>query len=49
MVRWVELAADWLEPIYKEIRREVFSNGYVQVDETLVRHLDPGYGKARLF
>ena len=47
MVRWVELAADWLEPIYKEIRREVFSNGYVQVDETPVRYLDPGYGKAR--
>ncbi len=47
MVRWVELAADWLEPIYKEIRREVFSKGYVQVDETPVRYLDPGYGKAR--
>jgi len=47
MVRWVELAADWLEPIYKEIRREVFSSGYVQVDETPVRYLDPGYGKAR--
>ena len=47
MVRWVELAADWLEPIYKEIRREVFSTGYVQVDETPVRYLDPGYGKAR--
>ena len=47
MVRWVELAADWLEPIYKEIRREVFASGYVQVDETPVKYLEPGYGKAR--
>jgi transposase len=47
MVRWVELAGDWLEPIYKEIRREVFANGYVQVDETPVKYLEPGYGKAR--
>jgi transposase len=47
MVRWVEMAADRLEPICKEIRREVFSKGYVQVDETPVKYLDPGYGKAR--
>jgi transposase len=47
MVRWVEFTAEWLEPIYKEIRREVFSNGYVQVDETPLRDLDPGYGKVR--
>jgi transposase len=47
MVRWVELAADWLEPIYKETRREVFASGYVQVDETPVKYLEPGYGKAR--
>jgi transposase len=47
IVRWVELATDRLEPIYKEIRREVFESGYVQVDETPVKYLEPGYGKVR--
>jgi transposase/uncharacterized coiled-coil protein SlyX len=47
MVRWVELAADWLEPIYKEIRREVFANGYVQVDETPVKYLEPVFCSGR--
>jgi transposase len=33
MARWVELAADWLRPVYDAIGKEVFSAGYVQVDE----------------
>jgi transposase len=45
--RWMELAADWLRPIYDEIRSEVFhqnapDEGYVQIDETPIRYLDPG-------
>jgi len=46
MARWVGLAADWLRPIYEEIRKGVFEKGYVQVDETPIRYLDPGRGKA---
>ena len=45
MARWVGLAAEWLTPIYEAIRRGVFETGYVQVDETPIRYLDPGRGK----
>lgn len=45
LARWMELAADWLRPVYDEIRGEVVSRGYVQVDETPIRYLDPGRGQ----
>jgi transposase len=45
LARWVELAADWLRPIYQAIRSGVMAGGYVQVDETPVDYLDPGGGK----
>jgi transposase len=48
LVRWVELVADWLKPIYQCIRTGVMGGGYVQVDETPIRYLDPGNGKARM-
>jgi transposase len=48
MARWLELAADWLTPIYRHIRTGVMAGGYVQIDETPVRYLEPGHGKARL-
>ena len=44
LARWVELAADWLQPIYQAIRTGVMAGGYVQVDETPVDYLDPGRG-----
>lgn len=44
----MELAADWLSPIYGAMRREVFATGYIQVDETPVRYLCPGLGRAAL-
>jgi transposase len=47
MVRWVELVADWLKPIYQCIRTAVMAGGYVQVDETPVRYLAPGNGKTK--
>ena len=47
MARWVGLAADWLKPVYEEIRAGILSGGYVQIDETPVRYLDPGHGKAK--
>ena len=45
LARWVELAADWLRPVYLEIRKGVLAGGYVQVDETPIGYLDPGRGK----
>ncbi len=45
---WVGLAADWLSPIYREIRNDVLQKGYLQVDETPIRYLQPGNGKAKL-
>lgn len=47
LARWVELAADWLKPIYEHIRTGVMAGGYVQVDETPVNYLEPGHGRTR--
>lgn len=47
MARWVELAADWLLPIYKQIRTGVLGGGYVQIDETPIEYLEPGHGRTR--
>ena len=45
LARWVELAADWLKPIYDAIRTGVLAGGYVQIDETPIDYLDPGRGR----
>ena len=37
LAHWMEVAADWLKPIYQHIRTGVMAGGYVQVDETPVR------------
>ena len=47
LARWVELAADWLKPIYEQIRTGVMAGGYVQVDETPIDYLEPGNGKTK--
>jgi len=47
LARWVELAADWLRPIYEEIRTGVMGGGYVQIDETPIEYLEPGHGSTR--
>jgi transposase len=44
---WIELVADWLQPIYGHLRQEVFQAGYVQIDETPVRYLAPGHGRTK--
>ncbi|RPJ53665.1 MAG: IS66 family transposase, partial [Acidobacteria bacterium] len=41
MVQWVEAIAQWLRPIYDAMWRAMVSGGYLQVDETPVRVLDP--------
>jgi transposase len=47
LTRWVELAADWLKPIYEHSRTGVMGGGYVQVDETPVDYLAPGHGTTK--
>jgi transposase len=47
MARWVQAAADWLQPVYQQIQKEIFSTGYAQLDETPIDFLDPGHGKTR--
>lgn len=47
LARWVELCADWLQPIYEQIRTGVMAGGYVQVDETPVEYLAPGNGQTK--
>jgi transposase len=41
MVQWVEHLAGWLRPIYDAMWRRLLASGYLQVDETPVRVLDP--------
>lgn len=38
MSDWVAVVADWLGPIYRQLREEVRQGGYLQVDETPVRY-----------
>jgi hypothetical protein len=47
LTRWMELCADWLKPIYENIRTGVMAGGYIQVDETPIDYLEPGNGKTR--
>jgi hypothetical protein len=48
MAQWVELAAEWLRPVYQQIQQGVLKGGYVQIDETPIRYLAPGNGKTKL-
>jgi transposase len=47
LARWMELAADWLKPVYENIRIGVMAGGYIQVDETPIEYLEPGNGKTK--
>jgi transposase len=47
LARWVGLAAEWLRPLYEELRTGVMGGGYVQVDETPVPYLCPGNGQSK--
>lgn len=38
---WVEAAADWLSPIYREMKAALQARDYLQADETPIRYLDP--------
>ena len=41
MVQWVEHIAGWLEPVYEVMWQAMKAGGYVQIDETPVKVLDP--------
>lgn len=41
MVQWVEQIAVWLKPIYEAMWNKMHAGGYLQVDETPVKVLDP--------
>lgn len=45
LARWVELASEWLRPVYQQIKTGVMAGGYVQLDETPVNYLKPGAGR----
>lgn len=38
---WVEKGAQWLQPIVREMKRELLLGDYLQVDETPVKLMDP--------
>ncbi len=37
----IRIASDWLEPVYKRMRQRCLESGYIRVDETPVRFVDP--------
>jgi transposase len=41
MVQWIEHIANWLEPLVERMWQRMRSGGYLQVDETPVKVLDP--------
>jgi transposase len=46
LCRWVELAAWWFEPVYRAMEQEQKARPYLQIDETPIRYLQPGAGRA---
>ncbi len=44
---WALLASDWLAIIYRAIQYEHWRCPYRQIDETPIRYLEPGSGKAQ--
>ena len=47
MADWVWRIGDWLRIIYDELGNELQGEKYLQIDETPVRYLVPGYGKTK--
>lgn len=47
MARWIDFVADSLKMIYLCMAEELFSGDYLQVDETPIKYLQPGSGKAQ--
>jgi transposase len=47
LCNWSGMAADAVQLVVKEIRHDVFADGYVQIDETPVEYLVPGHGQTK--
>lgn len=47
LARWMWVVADWLQLVYQAMKVEMLSGGYLQVDETPIKYLEPGTGKAQ--
>lgn len=48
MCGWVAEVADWITPIYREMKTGLVAGSYLQADETPIRYLDPDVkGKSR--
>ena len=47
LARWMELAADSLGLVYREINEGVVGTDYIQIDETPIEYLAPGNGQTR--
>jgi transposase len=45
LCRWAELAAFWLQPLYRRIHEDLLAGTYLQADETPVKYLAPGTGR----
>jgi transposase len=43
--RWMGLCAQWLFPVYQQIKSTIMNDRYIQVDETPIKYLDPENGK----
>ena len=41
MAEWIGITAQWLEPVYRQMKAGLLAGGYVQADETPVRCNDP--------
>jgi transposase len=41
MADWIARVADWLQPLYRQMHRELLAGDYVQCDETPIRCNDP--------
>ena len=49
MAEWMAQTGFWLKPIYEVIKKGLQGRGYLQVDETPIRYLDPDRpGKAQM-
>jgi hypothetical protein len=41
LVQWVEHIVNWLRPLYDTMWKAMLAGGYLQIDETPVKVLDP--------
>lgn len=48
IIHWIYKAISLLQPVAEAIRHETLTSDYIQADETSIRYLSPGAGKAPL-